>query len=69
MNKNHGLKTIGFKASAELVYTHFITARYPSVFIGKTKDPILSTTTIRMFESYASWHGLGAGDGYKGQLT
>jgi hypothetical protein len=46
-----------------------MTTRYPSVFVGKDKSPILSTMTIKMLESYEAWRGNGAGDGYKERLT
>ncbi len=48
----HRAKNAGFKGrSAEVCYTHSMTTRYPSVFVGKDKSPILSMTTIKMLES------------------
>jgi hypothetical protein len=46
-----------------------MTTRYPYVFVGKDESPILSTTTIKMLESYEAWRGNGAGNGYKERLT
>ncbi len=46
-----------------------MSTKYPSAVVGKTKDVILSTTTIKMLETFASWRGNGVGDGYKEQLS
>ncbi len=39
------------------------------MFVGKDKSLILSMTTIKMLESYKTWRGSGAGNGYKKRLT
>jgi hypothetical protein len=46
-----------------------MTTQYLSVFVGKDKPPILSTTFIQMLESYKAWRGHGTGNGYKEPLT
>jgi uncharacterized protein (DUF488 family) len=43
--------------------------RYPIPFIGKDKTLILSTTTIKMLESYDVWRVSIMGDGTKERLT
>ncbi len=66
----HCAKNAGFKGgSAEVCYTHSVTTQYPSVFVGKDKSPILSTTTIKMLESYEAWRGNGTGNEYRERLT
>jgi hypothetical protein len=47
-----------------------MSTRYPTVFVGASKDQILSSTTIKMLESYDAWCGNGGGgDGVKARLS
>ena len=57
------------EGSTDATYTHSMTRSYPVAFIGSNKTTILSTTTIKMLESYEAWHGTIMGDGQKEKLT
>ena len=63
----HRSKLIGFMASADTLYAHSMTTRYPRVFVGKVES-ILSSHTIKMLESVETWRGNGMGDGSKETL-
>jgi len=63
------LKKIGLRGKVEVAYAYSMSTRYPTAFVGNTKDQILSTTTILMFSSYEAWRGDGSGDGKKQTLT
>ncbi len=66
----HRSKTIGLKGSIDVAYTHSLSTRYPTVFVGTSKDQILSLITIKMLESYNVWRGHGGGgDGVKAHLS
>jgi hypothetical protein len=63
----HRSRSVGFKASADTLYAHSMTTRYPRMFVGKV-DTILSSHTIKMLESVEAWRGNGMGDGSKEKL-
>jgi hypothetical protein len=42
---------------------------YPTSFVGKEKNLILSIMTIKMLESYNAWCGTIMGDGQRKRLT
>ena len=46
-----------------------MTRRYSTSFTGKEKNQILSTTMIKMLETYEAWRGTIMGDGQKERLT
>jgi hypothetical protein len=70
LNKAHRAKSVGLKGgSADAMYAHSMTHRHPAVFTGKEKNQILSTTTIKMLETYEAWRGTIMGDGQKERLT
>jgi hypothetical protein len=62
-------RKVGLKESMDVSYTHSMSTRYPTLFVGSAKDQILSTTTIKMFDSHDAWQGDGSGDGNKQRLT
>jgi hypothetical protein len=66
LNKAHRTKSVGLKGgNADAVYAHSMMRRYPTSFIGKETNLILSTMTIKMLELYEVWHGTIMGDGQK----
>jgi hypothetical protein len=70
LNEAHRAKSVGLKGgNADAMYAHSMLRRYPTSFTGKKKSQILSTTTIKMLESYEAWHGTIMGDGQKECLT
>jgi hypothetical protein len=62
-------RKVGFKGSVDVSYAHSMPTRYPTLFVGLAKDQILSTTTIKMFDSHDAWQGDGSGDRNKQRLT
>ncbi len=46
----HQSKTIGLKGSIDVDYAHSMSNQYPMVFVGASKDQILSSNTIKMLE-------------------
>ncbi len=70
LNETHHAKSVGLKGGhADAVYAHSMSRRYPACFVGKEKNAILSTMTIKMLESYNAWRGTIMGNGQKEQLT
>ncbi len=70
LNEAHRAKLVGLKGgNADAMYAHSMTRRYPTSFTGKEKNQILSTTMIKMLETYEAWQGTIMGDGQKEQLT
>jgi hypothetical protein len=70
LNAVHRSKAVGLKGeSADAVYAHSMAQQYPTSFVGVNKTSILSTTTIKMLESYNAWQGTIMGDGQKEKLT
>ncbi len=70
LNEAHRAKSVGLKGgNADAMYAHSMTHRYPTSFTGKEKNQILSTTTIKMLETYEAWRGTIMGDGQKERLT
>ncbi len=70
LNKAHRAKSVGLKGgSADAMYAHSMARRYPAAFTGKEKNQILSTTTIKMLETYKAWRGTIMGDRQKERLT
>jgi hypothetical protein len=66
LNKAHPAKSVELKGgNADAVYAHSMTRQYPTSFIGKEKNLILSTMTIKMLESYKAWHGTIMDNGQK----
>jgi hypothetical protein len=63
----HRSKLVGLKGSMNVAYIHLMSTRYPILFVGAAKDQILSTTTIKMFNSHDAWRGDGAVDSNKQQ--
>ncbi len=63
--KLHWSKFVGLKGSVDVAYVHLMSTCYPTLFVGKAKVQILSTTTIKMFNSHGAWRGEGAWDGNK----
>ncbi len=62
--------SVGLKGGhADAVYAHSMSCRYPTCFVGKEKNVILSTMTIKMLESYDAWRGTIMGNGQKERLT
>jgi hypothetical protein len=55
-------RKVGLKGSVDISYAHPMSTRYPTLFVGSAKDQILSTTTIKMFDSHYAWQGDGSGD-------
>jgi hypothetical protein len=45
-------KSVSLKGSMDVPYVHLISTCYPPLFVGMAKDQILSTTTIKMFDSH-----------------
>ncbi len=58
-------RKVGLKGSVDISYAHSMSTCYPTLFVGSAKDQILSTTTIKMFDSHDAWQGDGSGDGNK----
>ncbi len=70
LNEAHRAKLVGLKSgNADAMYAHSMTRRYPTSFTGKEKNQILSTTRIKMLETYEAWRGTIMGDGQKERLT
>jgi hypothetical protein len=70
LNEAHRAKSVGLKGgNADAMYAHSMTCRYPTSFIGKDKNLILSTMTIKMLESYEAWRGTIMGNGQKERMT
>ena len=70
LNEAHHANLVGLKrGNVNAMYAHSMLRRYPSSFTGKDSAVILSTTTIKMLESYEAWRGTIMGDGLKGHLT
>jgi hypothetical protein len=70
LNEAHRAKSLGLKGgNADAMYAHLMTRHYPTSFTGKEKNQILSTTTIKMLETYEAWRGTIMGDGQKERLT
>jgi hypothetical protein len=61
-------RKVGLKGIVDISYAHSMSTRYPTLFVGSVKDQILSTRTIKMFDSHDAWQGDGSGDGNKQQL-
>jgi hypothetical protein len=61
-------RKVGLKGSVDVSYAHSMSIRYLTLFVGSAKDHILSTTTIKMFDSHDAWQGDGSGDGNKQRL-
>jgi hypothetical protein len=61
-------RKVGLKGGVDVAYAHSMSTRYPTLFVGTAKE-ILSTMTIKMFDSYDAWRGNGSGDGTKQQLS
>jgi hypothetical protein len=68
LTKLHQSKSVGLKGSMDVALVHSMSTRYPTLFVGAAKDQILSTTTIKMFNSHNAWRGDGAGYGNKQHL-
>jgi hypothetical protein len=62
-------RKVGLKGSVDVSYAHSMSTRYPTLFVGSAKDQILSTMTIKMFDSHDAWQGDGSGDRNKQRLT
>ncbi len=70
LNEAHWAKSVGLKGgNADVVYAHSMMQRYPTSFIGKDMNLILSTMTIKMLELYEAWCGTIMGNGQKERLT
>jgi hypothetical protein len=70
LNEARHAKSVGLKGgNVDAVYVHSMLQRYPTCFVGKEKNLILSTTAIKMLESYDAWCGTIMGDGQKERLT
>ena len=70
LNEAHRAKSVGLKGgNTGSVYAHSMSRCYPSSFTGKGSGVILSTTTIKMLESYKAWCGMIMGDGQTEHLT
>jgi hypothetical protein len=70
LNEAHHAKSVSHKGgNADAVYAQSISHCYPTSFVGKEKNLISSTMTIKMLESYDAWHGTIMGDGQKECLT
>ena len=70
LNEIHCFKSVGLKGgNTDAIYAYSMSWRYPTCFVGKDKNVILSTTTIKILESYNSWRGTIMGDGTKERLT
>jgi hypothetical protein len=70
LNEMHHAKSAGLKGGhADAVYAHSMLRCYPTCFVGKEKNMILSTMIIKMFESYNAWRGTIMGDRQKECLT
>ncbi len=70
LNEIHRSRSVGLKGgNSDAVYAHSMSQRYPTCFVGKDKNLILSTMTIKMLESYDAWRGTIMGDGQKERLT
>jgi hypothetical protein len=66
LNETHHAKSVGLMGGhADAVYTHSMSRHYPTCFVGKEKNMILSTMTIKMLESYDAWRGTIMGNGQK----
>ncbi len=66
LNKLHWMKSVELKGgNADAVYTHSMSWRYPASFVGKDKNLILSTMTIKILELYDAWRGTIMGDNQK----
>jgi hypothetical protein len=48
-------RKVGLKGSVDVSYAHSMSICYLTLFVGSAKDQILSTTTIKMFDSYYAW--------------
>ncbi len=69
LNEAHRAKLVGLKGgNSDAMYAHSMTRCYPTSFTGKEKNQILSTTTIKMLETYKAWRGTIMGDGQKERL-
>ncbi len=70
LNEAHRAKLVGLKSgNADAMYAHSMMHCYPTSFTGKEKNQILSTTMIKMLETYKAWRGTIMGDGQKERLT
>ncbi len=70
LNEAHLAKSVGLKGgNADAMYAHSMMRCYPTSFTRKEKNQILSTTTIKMLETYEAWWGTIMGDGQKERLT
>jgi hypothetical protein len=70
LNEAHRAKSVGLKGgNADAMYAHSMTCHYPTSFTGKELNQILSTTRIKMLETYEAWQGTIMGDGQKERLT
>ncbi len=56
---------VDLKGSVDIAYMHSMSTCYPTLFVWTAKDQILSTTTIKMFESHNAWRGDCLRDGFK----
>ncbi len=61
-------RKVGLKGSVDVSYAHYMSTCYPTLFVGSAKDQILSTTTIKMFDSHYAWQGDGSGEENKQRL-
>jgi hypothetical protein len=65
----HRYRLEGLKGIMDIAYVHLMSTCYPTLFVGAAKDQILSTTTIKMFDSHDVWRGDGTGNGNKPSST
>lgn len=60
-------QSVGLGNKVEVEYSHSMSTRYPSAFVGKA-ELITATQTFKIFEKLVLWRGGGVGDGIKERL-
>jgi hypothetical protein len=69
LNEACRAKSVGLKGgNTDVVYAHSMLWCYPTSFVGREKNLILSTITIKMLEPYDAWHSTIMGDRQKERL-